>query len=395
MDKSLNLKVPLPRLAVIQSSHASLGGLRTSGLLDRHARTLRAYRRYFDVTVYSMDTGDFSDALGVRHVPAPWLPRTRGLRHVVFWVWLILRARSMGSLVKVFGSNTPTLWIVKLLSGSTLVVTYQYDYADYRVREHGAHSLQASVARLLVGLSLWPADLVIVTTPTLAEKVEGQYRKKIVLLPNWLDLESIDDFRKVRHDDPPTVLYAGRLHHTKGIGVLLDAFAEVQKPQPNARLIICGQGSEEAALRRHVTARRLGGVTFAGPLENRDVLQYMSMASVFVLPTLTAEGHPKALLEAMACGTPCVASDVPGNRDVIDAGITGLLVAPGDAGALADAVSRVLADSALANGLGVAAAAAMRPLAFETIIDKDLESLRAVSERCQSAAQCERAAPRS
>lgn len=381
MDKSLNLKVPGPRLAVIQSSHASLGGLRTSGLLDRHARTLRAYRRYFDVTVYSMDTEDFSEALGVPHVPAPWLPRTRGLRHVVFWAWLMLRARSMGNLVKVFGSNTPTLWIVKLLSRSTLVVTYQYDYADYRVREHGAYSLQASVARLLVGLSLWPADLVIVTTPTLAEKVERRYRKKTVLLPNWIDLEYVDDLGQVPRDSPPTVLYAGRLHFTKGLGVLLDAFADVQQRQPNTRLIICGLGSEEVALRRHVMARRLGGVTFAGRLENRDVLQYMSMASVFVLPTLTAEGHPKGLVEAMACGAPCVASDVPGNRDVIDPGVTGLLVPPGDPSALAAAVSRVLGDPALANGLGAAAAAAMRPLAFETIIEKDLASLIAVSER--------------
>src|SRR5439155_1042723 len=74
-------------------------------------------------------------------------------------------------------------------------------------------------------------------------------------------------------------------------------------------------------------------------------------AAAFVLPSST-EGHPKALLEAMSAGVPCIASNVGGNRAIIEQGSTGLLFDVGDRQALADALARVLGDPASARALG-------------------------------------------
>jgi glycosyltransferase involved in cell wall biosynthesis len=86
-------------------------------------------------------------------------------------------------------------------------------------------------------------------------------------------------------------------------------------------------------------------------VEHRRVPGYLADADAFVLPSST-EGHPKALLEAMSAGVPCIASNVGGNRAIIEQGSTGLLFDVGDRKALADALARVLGDPASARALG-------------------------------------------
>jgi glycosyltransferase involved in cell wall biosynthesis len=96
-----------------------------------------------------------------------------------------------------------------------------------------------------------------------------------------------------------------------------------------------------------------GDVTFAG--QTHDVHNYFRAADVFALPS-RREGLPVALLEAMACGLPCVASRLPGSTEgIVDDGRTGLLVPPGDVEALAAAIQQVLEDHTLAASLGDAA----------------------------------------
>src|SRR5450759_2326438 len=94
-----------PPLAVIHATHASLGGMKDSGVLGRHARTLRAYKERFDVTVFSADTVGYSDEIGVRHRPVPWMPRTAGFRHATYYARLVLNARRMQGALRVFGQH--------------------------------------------------------------------------------------------------------------------------------------------------------------------------------------------------------------------------------------------------------------------------------------------------
>jgi L-malate glycosyltransferase len=152
--------------------------------------------------------------------------------------------------------------------------------------------------------------------------------------------------------DPPRLVYVGRLHEQKGLDVLLTALAAVQS-SPSPALSLVGTGPFEERLRALVYELGISGdVEFAGVRQSLTPL--LHGADVFVLPS-RAEGLSNSLLEAMAIGLPVVASAIPGNTDVIQSGVNGLLSDPGDPAALADALERLLSDGGLRRRLGEAA----------------------------------------
>jgi len=147
----------------------------------------------------------------------------------------------------------------------------------------------------------------------------------------------------------PLVLTPARLNAQKGHGVLLEAIAEV----PDALFLLAGDGPERGAL--EARAAELGvaeRVRFLGRRE--DVPQLLAACDVFALPSLY-EGSSLAVLEAMAAGTAIVSSAIGGTEELIEDGRSGLLVAPGDAPALAAALRRVLGDPALREGMAARA----------------------------------------
>lgn len=154
---------------------------------------------------------------------------------------------------------------------------------------------------------------------------------------------------------PPTLLYVGRIDRSsawKGVDVLVRSLAEV----PGARLRLVGGG--DAVADQLALAASLGladRVTASGELTGPDLVRAVREAAVLVLPSVTeAESFGMVLVEAMACGTPVVGSRVGGIPYVVEDGRTGLLVPPGDPGALADACRRLLEDGVLADRLGEA-----------------------------------------
>jgi glycosyltransferase involved in cell wall biosynthesis len=185
-------------------------------------------------------------------------------------------------------------------------------------------------------------------------------------LPDRL-LAVIPDFVDCRHFDPcvgqglapttagpgRTIVAVGRLSAIKGHRVLLRAMAEVAKQAPAARLLICGAGEEEQALRALAQRLRLADrVTFAGFVN--DVRNALAKADIFVMPSLS-EGLGVAALEAMAMAKPVVLSDAGGLPESVIHGRTGLVVPAGDPGALASALIELLADPAKAAEMGRAA----------------------------------------
>jgi len=141
----------------------------------------------------------------------------------------------------------------------------------------------------------------------------------------------------------PLVTYVGRVAHEKNIGFLVQMFTRVRAAVPAALLVIAGEGPARAALRAQVAALGLTShVHFAGYLE-RDtaLLDCYAAADVFVFASRT-ETQGLVLLEAMAQGTPVVATAALGTRSVLVSG-SGALVAPADEGAFAAAVVRLLA----------------------------------------------------
>ncbi len=132
---------------------------------------------------------------------------------------------------------------------------------------------------------------------------------------------------------------AGRLAAEKGVSVLLEAMKDVLARVPKARLVVAGDGPERPALERQ--ARDLGidnRVAFLGM--RADLPRVLAALDVFVLPSLY-EGFGLVVLEAMAVGVPVIATRVGGVPEVIEDGVTGLLVPAGDAKKLAEAVFRL------------------------------------------------------
>jgi glycosyltransferase involved in cell wall biosynthesis len=148
----------------------------------------------------------------------------------------------------------------------------------------------------------------------------------------------------------PVVISVGRLAPEKDYGVLLEAMARL--PRPEARLLLVGEGPARPGLEAMIGELGLAGrVRLLG--DRRDVPSLLNAADVFALSSLS-EGVSMALLEAMACGLPAVATRVGGTPEVVRQGETGLLCPPGQPRPLAQALERLLARPGLARALGEA-----------------------------------------
>lgn len=144
----------------------------------------------------------------------------------------------------------------------------------------------------------------------------------------------------LRDGGPPVLLAVGRLRPQKGFGVLLEALAGLRRER-RARLIILGEGGEREALERQRDALGLAAVVDM-PGFVTDPAPCMDRADVFVLSSVF-EGSPNVLVEAMACGTPVVATDCPsGPREILTAAGCGRLVPVGDSRAMACAIAATL-----------------------------------------------------
>ena len=178
-----------------------------------------------------------------------------------------------------------------------------------------------------------------------------------IAIPNGIALEHFpDSLLPARWQDrEPAILMASRFARQKDHVCLIHALALLGDGGLRPALYLAGAGSQRLLRQTQSLAQRLGlnaQVRFLGNVSNLP--ERLAATQIFVLSTRW-EGMPLALVEAMASGCACVGTDVVGVREVIDQGHTGLLVPPGDARALADAMQRMLLDPGLAERLGAAA----------------------------------------
>lgn len=150
--------------------------------------------------------------------------------------------------------------------------------------------------------------------------------------------------------EAPLAITVAVLREPKGVQYMLDAMASMTQQVPNAHYLVIGDGDYRGALEER--AQQCGvsdRVVFAGRRD--DVPALLAASDVFVLPSLT-EALPTVVIEAMAASRPVVATSVGGIPEMVDSGVSALLVEPRDAGALADAVGRVLANPMQATAMG-------------------------------------------
>ncbi|HVG00511.1 MAG TPA: glycosyltransferase family 4 protein [Chloroflexia bacterium] len=231
-----------------------------------------------------------------------------------------------------------------------------------------------SGAKLLFGChgkDFWPGDRLFVRFANAsvsasqfnAEQVRARYGIDPVVVYNGVDLarftpEGPDDARVLAQyglapssHDSPTVLYAGRLVRWKGVEYLIRALTEVV-PE-NTLLWVAGEGEYQPVLEQ--MARELGvedRVRFLGRLGQDDLAALYRNCAILVATSFVNETFGMALCEAMACGTPVVASDFGGFREVVVEGETGLRVSPQDPRDLAAKITALLASPQLRDRLG-------------------------------------------
>ncbi|HEX2036295.1 MAG TPA: glycosyltransferase family 4 protein [Chloroflexota bacterium] len=217
----------------------------------------------------------------------------------------------------------------------------------------------------------------------------GRRESKIDVVHTGIELERFqpgqgrDEVRRELHLDPGELVVGtlSRLSdHRKGVAYFLEMAAQVAPIFPRARFLVVGDGVLRPGYERR--AAELGiaeRVIFAG--WRQDVPQVLAAMDVFVMPSLF-EGGPTSVLEAMAMAKPVVASRVGMVPEVIEDGVSGLIVPPGDATALTQSVTALLADETLRRRLGQRAReAAVRGFSIDTMVQRYLEVFAAVRGR--------------
>lgn len=196
----------------------------------------------------------------------------------------------------------------------------------------------------------------IAVSPPAREFVGNCFPGYYNIIPNGVNLEqfspdvpAIDKY----NDGKINILFVGRLEHRKGLNYLLKAFQLLKKQAYNCRLIVVGPGTRlRGKYKRWVRRRNLEDVIFVGPVSSDDLPRYYKTADIYCSPATGCESFGVVLLEAMATGTPIVASDIDGYASVLHHGEEGLLVPPRDWEKLAQALITLITDEPLRKQMG-------------------------------------------
>jgi glycosyltransferase involved in cell wall biosynthesis len=245
-----------------------------------------------------------------------------------------------------------------------LVITYHQD-----VLLKGLKGLISTVYDKLIGLwVLQSAEKILFTTLDYGKHAKvnwlfREYPERISSLPNGVDINRfhpslngtpIRDRYKISQEKTVLLLVAGldKAHYFKGVDILLNALKLAN--QDSIHLIIIGDGDLRPAYQQRAAALNIDHhVTFAGRVSDEELPMYYAASDIGVLPSTTmGEAFGVVLLEAMACGKPVIASNLPGVRSVFQDGQQGLFVTPGDANDLQQKISYLINQPELQKIMG-------------------------------------------
>jgi glycosyltransferase involved in cell wall biosynthesis len=205
--------------------------------------------------------------------------------------------------------------------------------------------------------------------------------RTVELVPNGVDLELFRPPETASRPEgaPVRLLFVGRLVRQKGLVYLLQSLGRLDPAiRAGVELELVGSGPDEASLRALAAALGIAAqVRFAGWVAREAIVAHYQQADVFVLPSLD-EGMPNVVLEAIACGRPVVATDLPGNRELVHAGENGFLVPRADSPALTVALDRVIADATLRRRMGAAGRALAECYGWAGVADRYLALSEAI-----------------
>jgi glycosyltransferase involved in cell wall biosynthesis len=368
-------------LGLLPPLGGSLTSLQATGQVSRLLEQyLPAYLERFDRVVFFSSrretlaefTGD-RDLIGRTTLvdpPLGWDGRRAGLAR------LALRRKELQRCSVLRALQAPGA-LPALASTTPLVVTYGYSYAEvsrYVGRRRSVELVRQFALGTVLKAVLRKAQLTVLTNPALVEEARRLGARDLVVIPNGVP---VDLFRPESGTPAPTydVVLLGRLTPEKNHALLARAAKRLER---GLRVCVVGDGPLRRELEQEF-ARSACAAHFLGMRPYADLPAILRSASVFVLPSST-EGRTKALLEAMACGLPCVVSDLPAFADIIRAGAVRAFPS-GDADALARVLRELLSDPSGGSEQGRAGRKyAERTANLKVALDEEARMLRQVAD---------------
>lgn len=292
----------------------------------------------------------------LRYIATLWFAQTTrppGAR-VVLWhlfyfvesvlLWDELRRRQAGHVHVHFAGPSATLVMIASRLGEL----------TYSMTVHGStvfFDVQKAVLRQKVEHARFVFCISEFTRAQVAAQVAPEYWQKLRVVHCGVDTDNHRPSGESASRTSINVLCVTRLVPAKGVSLLIEAVARLQKELPELRCTLVGDGPDRDRLERLAIARGVADrIEFVGAVGQDHIQRYYHEADVFALPSF-AEGVPVVLMEAMAHGVPVVGTAVGGVSELIEPDVTGLLVPAGDVSALTSALRRLCSDQDLRSAL--------------------------------------------
>ena len=218
-------------------------------------------------------------------------------------------------------------------------------------------------------------------SPAALELVSRYFPGEYHILPNGVDTEIFTPEGVALEGLNPNnryLIFVGRDEPRKGLDILLKAFKQVHEKHNEFRLLVVGAEKKK----NNQTSK---GVAWLGKLPDEFIPASYRSACMMVSPALGWESFGIVLIEAMACGLPVVASDIPGYRSVIEDGVQGILTPPGNSKALAEAMLSLMEDEPLRKSMSTAALERSAEYSWDRLVGEVEEDYQEAMERYKKA----------
>ena len=287
-----------------------------------------------DVVVFSSRENDIRD-----HVRVP-AGGTLGMSQLYFSLKVNMRIsrvtrRNKLDLLQVYGGPGGVLLLKK--PAAPLVYVANHTYAQ-QYRHLGR--LVYRPLKMLEGIGYGRAREIVAISTTTRESLISDYGidpEAVTVIPVGIDTSVFKP--SGASQEPQSLLFVGRLCRRKGLSYLVEAIGIVRREVPDVRLYIVGEGGLRGELEKSVDETNLSSnIRFVGKVSDKELVEWYNRVEGFVLPSLF-EGFGIVCLESLACGTPVIATRVPGVTDIVNDVPPCVLVPPCDATALARAIT--------------------------------------------------------
>jgi L-malate glycosyltransferase len=203
----------------------------------------------------------------------------------------------------------------------------------------------------IIRFNLKCADAVCATSETINKYIQDIYQREVHIIPFGIDFEAFKPAEGSKSKDMFVVGAIKSLEKIYNIDVLIKAFADLRSRHSNTKLLIVGDGTEKENLMELAKQLRIqDSVVFAGRVPSKETPDHFNKLNCLVNIS-QRESFGVSVIEAMACKVPVIVSDTGGLREIVDNGITGIYVEPGNVEQTSRAIEKIMQDKTLANAM--------------------------------------------